>query len=268
MDSAPPPPAILETLRTVEFRLGLKGYNVDEVDEYLEKAAVEAESLYEQLRQASDRLRQANEKLAQAEGERRDLPPPPPAAAPAAEVVPDETLQRTLLLAQRFVDQTKRESEAEAAEIVASAEERARQTVSQAEEQARQLSSDTERRLRDEVQRLEAMRAQLANDVENMARHLESERNRLRSTLSDVLKWVDENIQPAAALMALQPRGGEGARPAPRAEGRPARPNPPTSANGGEVAAAPRERGEVGQVLDLRQPAAPADNGPPTAHPG
>src|SRR3974390_2312497 len=79
MDSAPPPPAILETLRTVEFRLGLKGYNVDEVDEYLEKAAVEAEALHEQFRQANERLRQATERISQLEAERRSSP-----AAPAA----------------------------------------------------------------------------------------------------------------------------------------------------------------------------------------
>ena len=66
MDSGQPPQQpILETLRTVEFRLGLKGYNVDEVDEYLEKAAVEAERLSEQLRQTVERLRQAGERIAQ-----------------------------------------------------------------------------------------------------------------------------------------------------------------------------------------------------------
>ena len=43
MDNSQAPASILDTLRTVEFRLGLKGYNVDEVDEYLDKAAQEAE---------------------------------------------------------------------------------------------------------------------------------------------------------------------------------------------------------------------------------
>ncbi|HMD45677.1 MAG TPA: DivIVA domain-containing protein [Acidimicrobiales bacterium] len=247
MDSSPPPTSILETLRTVEFRLGLKGYNVDEVDEYLEKAAVEAEATQEQLRQLTERLRQAGERITQLEAERRETPLPPP----PAETVPDETLQRTLILAQRFVDQTKRECEAESAEILAQAEERARQTVAQAEEQARQLSSDTERRLREEVTRLEAMRAQLASDVENMARHLEAERNRLRANLSDVLNWVDENIQPAAALMALQPRDDT------RAAG---------NGNGGGNGPAVETAAEA-PVLDLRQ-APPNSGAPPSANPG
>ncbi|HXW38673.1 MAG TPA: DivIVA domain-containing protein [Acidimicrobiales bacterium] len=251
MDSPQQPAAsILETLRTVEFRLGLKGYNVDEVDEYLEKAAVEAESVTEQLRQTTERLRQATERVAQLETERQDVP------ATSGDVVGDETLQRTLLLAQKFVDQTKRDSEAEAAELVSHAEERARATLAQAEERARQLSTEAEQRLRDEVTRLEAMRGQLAADVENMARHLESERNRLRTTLSEVLKWVDENIQPANSLMALRPRGSESGRQPSQAPSRPAEPartgtRPPQ----GDIVATAEARADaetVAEVLDLR----------------
>jgi DivIVA domain-containing protein len=265
MDNPQPPQTILETLRTVEFRLGLKGYNVDEVDEYLEKAAVEAEAVQEQARQANERLRQATERIAQLEREVREAPAAPPAPVEAA--VSDDTLQRTLVMAQKFVDQTKRESEAEAADVLAQAEARARSVVSQAEEQARQLSTDAERRLREDVTRLEGMRGQLAADVENMARHLESERNRLRSSLADVLKWVDDNIQPATSLMALRPRGegprGEGPargaeQPRTEAANRPAQPRP---AQPGQqqptTAVEPPENGAkpsdtVAQVLDLR----------------
>ena len=46
-----------------------------------------------------------------------------------------------------------------------------------------------------------------------MARHLESERNRLRGALSEILKWVDENVQPANSLMGVKPK----AAPAPSA---------------------------------------------------
>src|SRR5580692_4293494 len=99
MDNSQASASILDTLRTVEFRLGLKGYNVDEVDEYLDKAAQEAEALQEHVRQA-------NERIAQLERERRASPAPlegeeaPAAAAASAEAatLSDETLQRTLLL--------------------------------------------------------------------------------------------------------------------------------------------------------------------------
>ena len=119
MDSAQ---SALDSLRTVEFRETLKGYHRDDVDEYLEKAAVEAEGLQEQFRQANDRLRQAGERIAQLEAalERK----PEPERAPEAPVVADDTLQRTLVLAQQFVDQTKADSEARASKTMADAEER------------------------------------------------------------------------------------------------------------------------------------------------
>src|SRR5580658_3666458 len=104
MDSGQPSQPILETLRTVEFRLGLKGYNVDEVDEYLEKAALEAERLQEQLRQTVERLRQASERIAQLESAGPApvaVSPVAPAEAPVPAPVADDALQQTLVLAQR-----------------------------------------------------------------------------------------------------------------------------------------------------------------------
>ena len=219
MDNAQAPSSILDTLRTVEFRLGLKGYNVDEVDEYLDKAAQEAEGLQEHVRQLNERLRQASERIAQLEREKRAAPVAAESdqagASSEAAALSDETLQRTLLLAQKFVDQTKRESEAEAAAVVAQAEESARAAIAAAEATAAQLQTETHQKLRDEVTRLEATRTELAADVESMARHLESERSRLRGALSEILKWVDENVQPAqlahggeAEVGAGQPGGG------------------------------------------------------------
>ena len=204
--------SLLDSLRTVEFRLGLKGYNVDEVDEYLEKAAVEAESVQEQLRQANERLRQAQTRVAQLEEELRQAGEgvlPITAAVPVPDAgVSDDTLQRTLVMAQKFVDQIKQESETEAQDVVAKAEDRARGILAQAEERARQMSVEAEQRLREDVARLEAMRAQLSGDVEKMARHLETERTRLRSSVADMLKFIDENVQPATALAAVRPREG------------------------------------------------------------
>jgi cell division initiation protein len=267
MDSATPSQTTLETLRTVEFRLGLKGYNVDEVDEYLEKAAVEAEAMYEQLRQAQERLRSASERISQLESQRHEQPAPL-AAAPAADPVADESLARTLLLAQRFVDQAKRESEAEAAAIVAQAEGRARAALEQAEERAREMATESEHRLREEVTRLEGLRGQLASDVENMARHLESERTRLRSALSEVLKWVEDNVQPAASLMATRPRqvdvpkpaSASGARPVEASPRASTRPVPAVSSDPTDATEPP----EGTQVLDLRNTAAsPSITGAP-----
>ena len=241
MDSSPTASSILDTLRTVEFRLGIKGYNVDEVDEYLDRAAQEAEALQENLRQLNERLRQAGDRIGQLEKEAREAAleaaaaPPPAAPAPASVPAPvvapapvaapvtstalaqspsDETLQRTLLLAQKFVDQLKRESEAEAAATVAQAEAKARATVAEAEQTAKTMEFESQRQLREEVGRLEARRNELTTDVESMARHLESERNRLREALSEILSWVDENVQPNNSLMGVRPNESSSAKPA------------------------------------------------------
>jgi cell division initiation protein len=174
----------LDSLRTVEFRETLKGYHRDDVDEYLEKAAVEAEGLQEQLRQSNERLRKAAETIAQLETElaaKPEAPAPPP--APAEPVIADDTLQRTLVLAQKFVDETKADAEAQAARVLA-----------EAEAEARRLQVESEQRLREEIARLESNRSQLSLEVDTMTRQLASERERLRSALAEMLSWVDGNL--------------------------------------------------------------------------
>ena len=200
----------LDSLRTVEFRQTLRGYHIDDVDEYLERVAVDAEALQEQLRQAAERLKQAAERITQLEGAVSDAQQ----QAPVAQA--DDSLQRTLILAQKFVDQTQAEAETQARVLVAEAEDRARLILSDAEKRAKSVTEDTERHLREEVARLEGLRTQLSSEVDTVARHLDNERMRLRGALSEMLSWVDEHVQPAATLMsqrsvARTPRQDEGA---------------------------------------------------------
>ena len=74
---------------------------------------------------------------------------------------------------------------------------------------------ESERHLREDVARLEGVRTQLAGDVETIARHLETERDRLRDALGDMLKWVDEHVQPAASLLVQPPTPPPGAASTP-----------------------------------------------------
>ena len=159
MDNATGPKSAIESLRTVEFRLGLRGYDVDEVDDYLEKVAVEADAMQEQLRQATDRLRQAADRIAQLEANR-----PEPA-----------------------------ESEAEAARVVADAN-----------AEAARLKAEADRRYKEDLSKLEGLKSKLSGDVESMARQLEAERTRLRTSLSEMIQWIEDNVQPGAAILALR----------------------------------------------------------------
>ena len=260
----------LDSLRTVEFRETLKGYHRDDVDEYLEKAAVEAEGLQEQLRQSGERLRQAAERISQLETQLEQQPVP---AARVDSSVADDTLQRTLLLAQKFVDETKADSEAQAARIVAEADAKARQMTEQAQSQASQLAAESEQRLREEISRLEESRGRLAHEVETMNRHLEGERSRLRTALSEILRWVDENVQPGTSSEPARtgperiiPPNGPMPAPAPahaaQAGNRPAT-APQGSANPGGATGA---SGDVTQMRPAGVSAAPAGTNSPLAH--
>jgi cell division initiation protein len=200
MQSANQPGAALDSLRTVEFRQTLRGYHIDDVDEYLERVAVEVEALQEQLRQAGERMRQATDRIAQLEQQPR---PQVQQAQSAAST--EESLQRTLMLAQKFVDQTQAEAEVQARALVDEAQQKATTLVADAEERARTVAEESERRVRDEVNRLETLRTKLAGDVEAITRHLDTERTRLRAVLGEMLHWIDENIQPGATLSAPAP---------------------------------------------------------------
>jgi DivIVA domain-containing protein len=190
----------LDALRTAEFRLSLRGYDVDEVDDFLERAAVEADQLKEQVRTTSAQATQAAERLRHLETTER-TPGPAPAAPPVADVATKAvaagattgTVTKMIEMAERFVEQTRLDAEAEATRIVADAQDR-----------ARQLATDAQQRLADEVARLEGLRQRLGEDVEKMSTQLESERMRLSGSLHDLLGWIDKNLQPAAALAALR----------------------------------------------------------------
>ncbi len=194
----------LDALRTAEFRLSLRGYDVDEVDDFLERAAVEADQLREQVRTSSAQATQSAERLRHLESTER-TPGPPPAAVPSVEAptkavaaagaatATTGTVTKMIEMAERFVEQTRLDAEAEAARIVADAQDR-----------ARQLATDAQQRLADEVARLEGLRQRLGEDVEKMSTQLESERMRLSGSLHDLLGWIDKNLQPAAALAALR----------------------------------------------------------------
>lgn len=198
----------IDSLRTVEFRTTLRGYHMDDVDEYLERVAVEAEALQEQMRLASERVKQAGERVStleqQLEQARKIQQSAPVTEAVERVEITDDSLQRTLLLAQKFVDQTRQQAEDEANSLVSESEARARSIVADAEEHVRVLTEDAERNLREEVKRLDTLRAELVGDVETIARHLETERARIRKALTDMVAWVDEHVQPPKSVATHQ----------------------------------------------------------------
>ncbi|MFN0025638.1 MAG: DivIVA domain-containing protein [Acidimicrobiales bacterium] len=119
-------------LEDVEFRAVFRGYDPEEVDDFLERVAVAFSQLHERLRDATEQLESANARTVRAEARARD----------SSEG--DDTLRRTLVLAQRTADAAIKEAEESAAAIVSAAEAQARQHYAATEERANQLTQHTE----------------------------------------------------------------------------------------------------------------------------
>ena len=171
-----------QTIRQVEFRdKKLGGYHPDDVDEFLEKVASGLEILQERLRLATDRAVRAES----AAGESREE---------------DESLRKTLILAQRTADLAVQEGREQAARILESAEIDAAAMTSAADQEARRLLDEANSQLRTDVSRLEAARRQLDEDVDRLVRYVDEQRARAKAVLADAIANLD-----AALLLPERP---------------------------------------------------------------
>jgi dTMP kinase len=132
-----------KVFRDVQFREKLRGgYHPEDVDEFLEQAAVGLEELTERLRQATERAQRAEQVSAEASAT-------------------DEALKKMLLMAQRTADQAVREAQEEADKARREARQEAEQAVREAHEEAERAV----RRARDESERMMADARARANAV-------------------------------------------------------------------------------------------------------
>lgn len=210
-------------LREVEFRQQLRGYHQDDVDKFLEEVAAGIEVL-------QDQLRQANERAARAEAARRAV-----RDQPAGDDLDEDSIRRTLVLAQRTAGLALKEAREEAHCLVAEAEAKARELVAAAEHSAERRIVEGRNELREEVARLTAARAELAGQVASLEDSLQDSRRRARESLERALAVLDQADRPnTPAQREVQgpgPRSGNGSGlPAtgarPTNEARTSRPGP------------------------------------------
>jgi cell division initiation protein len=145
----------------VEFSVKLRGYDLEQVDDFLDRMADGIEALQQQLRQTTERAVRAEQ-----------------LAADNAET--EQALRRTLVVAQRTADEVIAEAEADAARRREDAEATARSIIVAAEAEAARLASEAQRKLRDDIAALERARDALQADVDALDRHVAEERDRLR----------------------------------------------------------------------------------------
>jgi len=190
-----------QLLKDVDFReKKFGGYDPDEVDDFLERVGVAIGQLQMRLRETSQRAEAAEARLAEV-----------PATAPAM-AVEDDTLRRTLLLAQRTADAAVAEAQEESTKIVAAAQDEAERIrvedqarherqLHESQEEVRHSVDEIRERLLQEINELEAIRDQLMGDVEVFERHVDDERARLQTTVGTLQGLLDA----AGSLAPLEP---------------------------------------------------------------
>lgn len=213
-------------LREVEFRDRLRGYDTDEVDEFLEKIALGVDELTAQLHDAKERVERAEHQAEQ------QVP------------LDDDSIRRTLVLAQRTADLAVKEAEAEAARLVEEAQSRADALVTEAKELAAKTRSEAEEDLRGRVERLRGEQSRLEHELSSLVGLVEQERSRLVESLGGLLSHithleVSRDVAAAAADLAKR---------IPAVEPAPAPPAP-----------APHEQGALADVLFADQGEDPVD---------
>ena len=217
-----------QLLTDVKFSTHRKGYDPDEVDNFLERVSAAVAQLQDKLRQATERAEAADAQLAEARrlqaeaeaaAEQARAGAPSSAGAPVAATDGDEELKKVLVLAQRAADQaveeanstatrTVADARAKAVNLLAEAEQERDRMLAKARKKADAAAEERARELHEQVTVLDAARADLRADVDALSRYLDGERDRLRTQLGELTRVVED---PAAMALLAGPelRGTE-----------------------------------------------------------
>ncbi|SIT00493.1 DivIVA domain-containing protein [Alicyclobacillus vulcanalis] len=108
-----------------EFRRSLRGYNEDEVDDFLERVIQDYEALIRQNKQLEEEIERLNEKLAHYQNL-------------------EESLSKSILVAQETAEELKANAKKEAQLIIREAEKNADRIISEALNKARKVALEVE----------------------------------------------------------------------------------------------------------------------------
>ncbi|MGB9113247.1 MAG: DivIVA domain-containing protein [Acidimicrobiales bacterium] len=164
-------------LREVEFRDRLRGYDTEEVDEFLEKVAVAVDDLLTQLDAAKEASARAEESP--------DI---------------DESLRRTLVLAQRTADLAIKEARDEASAMLEDARAQAEELVGSARQESSTLRAEAQTRAKETIADLEERKTQLETEVAETTNFIEALRKQLVFALQGALETVGESLKPPAPM--------------------------------------------------------------------
>jgi len=211
-----------DLLLEAKFSPARRGYDMNEVDDFLERCAEGLDVLLARLRAEFERAERAEAALAELhaggvpaapapapapEAPAEPAPAPAPAPEPVVVAEPDpsrlEEPMRILLAAERTAEAAVAEARAEAERIRTEAESVASTTRSEAETllaraqadaeaEARRAGEEARRAIEAEVLALREDRDGLSADVANLRRWLDDQRARLRTTAAELQRIVDD----------------------------------------------------------------------------
>jgi cell division initiation protein len=161
-----------QELRASEVKEAFRGYHRDEVDALLERAAATIENLTDQLHRPRA--------VTVSPADRNDA----------------ETIQRTLLLAQRAADGALAEAQERARVLVEEAQEQAQVLVGDAEAKVRRIHDEEARRHEGELAALLARRDRLEADADALEAYADGYRSRVRAAVAADVAKLGVAIEP------------------------------------------------------------------------
>jgi DivIVA domain-containing protein len=248
-----------QTLHAVEFREARRGgYNTRDVDDFLERVAAGIGQLHERLGEVGARAEAAEARLLDAQRQLEDVQRRGPSAAPARAAQAasvnetDDTLRRTLVLAQRTADATIKEAKQEATRLIDEARAEATRVRVAAEGEARRGADHARASIEAELDDLVDQREALRADLDVLNRHIDDQRERIRAGIAELSRIVDADARltpgPVPAFADIDP---------------PAAPPLPSRAAFGSPAEGPSAPPPPDPTDD---PASPFASGTPSAH--
>ena len=193
-----------QTLHAVEFREARRGgYNTRDVDDFLERVAAGVGHLHERLREVGARAETAEARLLDAQRQLEDYQRQGPSAAPASSPgvqgagvnETDDTLRRTLVLAQRTADATIKEAKQEANRLIDEARAEATRARMAAEDEARRGADHARASVEAELDGLVDQREALRADLDILNRHIDDQRERIRAGIAELRRIVEDDAQ-------------------------------------------------------------------------
>ena len=175
-----------QSIMDVKFREKVRGYHPADVDAFVSEVAAAVGELQQRVARAEARVRELESRGGGGTG--------------GGTSETEETLRRTLVLAQRTADLAVQEAREEASRMLSDAHAQRDGVLAEVAEMRARLYAESEAEIRDHRERLYSLRDALVADVQALESHLSRERERLRIYFSDQLRRVEEG-EPGTAPM-------------------------------------------------------------------